>query len=289
MIASAATGNDFLTIVVGFLEIHINNATRPDSVHVRSIESLNFGESTGLHLVAAIFGEEDGDVVVFKFLGANIETGFLKAGITTPRINVISPEINGVFTVTAVEIVGQVFANFGIIIGGIAHSNGSVVSLLDVCLHVSNCSLDKGAGIGVGGIVGHLVTGKETQDVCVIGHGIDDLGVAEIQVIVPGRAVSNDGLARGRQISNHVDASICQHLHAWVVVCGRVDGIDTDGVGAQLSEERNVSRAFVGIGQGVDKIVCAITRRGSAAISCKLLFPKGLVMDQGVARFISSP
>lgn len=56
-----------LTIVVGFLEIHIDDTTRPDISHVLAIDCLDFGKCTRLNSVATVFSEESRDGVVGKF------------------------------------------------------------------------------------------------------------------------------------------------------------------------------------------------------------------------------
>lgn len=124
-------------------------------------------------------------------------------------------------------------------------------SYLDVCLGVTNSSLDESAGVG--GVLGvrDLVTGEETKSVGVVGKSIDNGNVALVQVVVPGRVVTVDGGIGGGKIRHDVDASICEHVHTGIVVLGRVDGVDTDSVGAQSLKVRNITCASRFVGQGV--------------------------------------
>ena len=50
-----------------------------------------------------------------------------------------------------------------------------------------------------------------------------------------------------------VDTGAAEVGHAAVVVQRRVDAVDTDGVDAELLEERNISFASISISQRVDK------------------------------------
>ena len=80
----------------------------------------------------------------------------------------------------------------GIIVGGISNTNGSVVLGLNVCLHVTDCRLHESGSISVVDIVRDFVASKETKDVSVVGHGINDSGVIGIQFGGPCWGVSVD-------------------------------------------------------------------------------------------------
>jgi hypothetical protein len=54
------------------------------------------------------------------------------------------------------------------------------------------------------------------------------------------------------QILDHVNASIVEQLHASIVVLGGIDGINSNGVHAQLLDERNISLAASFIRKRVD-------------------------------------
>lgn len=269
-----------LTIVVLFLEIHIDDAAGPHFVHVRSIESRNLGESARLNFVATIFGEEDGNIVAFKLCSTLVETRLGKARVAAPRVDVVTPEVDGVVTVATIKVGSQVIANLGIVVGGISDANSSVVLGLDIGLHVTNSSLDKSTGIGVGIVVGDFIASKETHDVGVAGKAVDDGGVASVEIIVPSRVGTNDGVAGRGQIGDNVDASIVQHLHALVVVGRRVDGVDTDGVGSHSRQVGDISLTLGSICQRVDVVIGGVGRcRG--AVGAIFLFSTCQWLQQG--------
>ena len=60
-----------------------------------------------------------------------------------------------------------------------------------------------------------------------------------------------DGVLGGVDIKDEVDTGVLQLLHALVVVLGVVDGVDTDGVDAQLLEQRDVALAVVRVSDRV--------------------------------------
>ena len=241
----------FLTIVIILLEVHVHNATAENWSHLVTIDGLNFGEFTGLNIVASVLGKEQGDVEVFELLDNGFIARFLVGRVTAPGIDVITPEINGFFGLSAVEVVSHVFADIGIIIGGISDTHGAVILLLDVGLHITNSSLDIGAGFGVGLVVGDFVTGKETDDIGVGSEFVDNGGVAFIEIIVPLGVVTVDGGCRLSQIGNNVDASIVKEFHTLLVILLRVDGIDTDGVGVEFLQERDITFAGLDVGERV--------------------------------------
>ena len=174
-----------LTIIVGFLEVHVDNATRPHLVHGGAVNRANLLEGTSALSVAAILGEEDRDVVV-RELGDTVRVaGLLVGGITTPRVDIVAPEVDRGGRIATVEVVGQIDSGLGIVIVGIADANGAVVLRLDVGFHVSHSGLDESSRLGVGGIVCHFVTGKETKRVGVFCHGVNHRGVSAVQLGVP--------------------------------------------------------------------------------------------------------
>lgn len=136
-------------VVVGFLEVHVDDTARPDIGHGGAVQGVDFGELAGLHSVAAVFGEEDGHGVVFEFLSARLVAGGLVAGVTAPGVDVVAPEVDALVAVLAVEVVSHVDADIRVVVGGVADTNGTVVLFLDVGLHVADSRLDERAGISV--------------------------------------------------------------------------------------------------------------------------------------------
>lgn len=232
-----------LTELVLLLEVHVDNTTRPDTSHLLSVESTNLGEETGTGSVATVLSKEDRDVVLFEFLGTDIEARFLERRVTAPRVDVVAPEVNGVCLVTAVEVSSEVLTNLSIVVGGVSHTNLAVVLALDVCLGVANSGLDESAGNGVVGLVGNLVTGKEAKGIVILHHLIDNGHVALVDGGGPSWVVTDDGVLGLRQVGNNVDASIGECVHAVLVVLAGVDGVDTDGVGLELLEVLDVTLA----------------------------------------------
>ena len=240
-----------LTKIIGFLEVHIHDTAGPDTIHIWTVECFDFSEFAGLDLVASVLCEEDRDVVAFKLLSAHIKARFAEAGVTAPGVDVVAPEVKGLFTIATVEVVSKVLANLSIVIGGIANANWSRDVVLDVRLHVTDSGLDESTGIGVGVVVGDLVSCEEAEGIRVFGEGIDHGGVPGVEVIIPCWARSDDGGAGRRQICDDIDSSVLQELHTLVVVLVWVDGVGSDRVGAQLGEVGNVSSAGGSIGERI--------------------------------------
>jgi len=119
------------TEIIGFLEVLVNNATRPNRGHLTAVESLNFGECSWFHLIATILSEEDGHIVGCKLSCALVVTRQSVAGVTTPRIDVVAPEINSLRSITTtVEVGSNELSNTGVIRCSIANTNRSVTLAL---------------------------------------------------------------------------------------------------------------------------------------------------------------
>lgn len=175
-ISTAVARNEWkqvlLTKIVCLLEVHVDDATRPDRSHLGSKKSADFAECARLDLVAAVLGEKGRDRVGSKLLGARLVTRGRVAGIAAPRVDVVTPEVNGVGLVAAVEVVSHVDTNIGIVVGSVSDTDGTVTLLLYVGLGITDSSLDECTGVGVVGLVRDLVTSKETEDVGVVGQSI---------------------------------------------------------------------------------------------------------------------
>ena len=253
-----------LTVIVVLLEVHVDDTTGPDVGHLGTVQGLDLGELAGLDGVAAVLGEENGNVVVLELLGADVEAGLLEAGVTAPRVDVVTPEVDALVLVLAVEVVGHVVTDVRVIAGGVTNTHGAVVLGLDVGLHVTDSGLDVGAGVRGLFAVGDLVTGEETDDVLVLGQLIHDGGVTLVEVVVPLGVLAVDGLAGRGQIRNDVDAGLGQEIHALLVVLLRVDGVHTDGVGTEFLKHGDITLAGLGVGQRI----LVIVRLGAVALLC---------------------
>lgn len=243
------------TVVVLFLEVHVDNTTRPDIVHLLAVERFDLRELTGLDSVAAVLSKEDGDGVVLELLSTGLEARLLVVGVTAPRVDVVTPEVNAVIGVVAVEVVGHLLTDVSIVVGGVTNTHRAVVLGLDVLLHVTDSGLDEGTGVGVVGLVGDFITSKETNDVGVLRHLVNNADVAAVEIGIPLGVVADDGLARRGQIRDNVDTGILEQLHTLAVVGLGVDGVGTDGVGTQLLKVGDITLASIGVGQGVLEVV----------------------------------
>ena len=261
------TGGGNQTVLVGGLEVHVDNTTGPDVVHLVTEEDGDISEGTGAGVVAAVLGEESGDGVVGKLLSAGLVTRALVAGVTAPLVDVVTEEVNGVGSIVTDQVVGNVLTDGSIVVSGVTNGEGGAVVLLgDVGLHVTDGGLDVGHGISVVDAVGNLVTGEETDDIGVAGESINDSGVTLEDVGVPHGVILLNGLGGGRQITDDVDTSVGQSAHTLVVGGVGVDGVSTDNVGAQLLQVGDITLAAVSIGQGVDVVVAAATTVTGAVV-----------------------
>lgn len=155
------------------MEIHVDDSTGPDISHLVAVDSSNLSEFTWLNSVATIFGEECRDRVIGEFECSLIVPGFREGRITAPRVDVVTPEVDSVISITAVEVMSQRNSDGGIIVGSITNTNLAVVLGLDIGLGITDRSFDESTGVGVVDFVGYLVTGEETEDVGVVGHGTE--------------------------------------------------------------------------------------------------------------------
>ena len=246
-----------LTELVLLFKVHVDDSTRPDASHLLAVKSTDFGEETRARGVAAVLSEEDWHIVLLELLGADVKARLLERRLTAPGVDVVAPEVDRGFLVTAVEISGQVGTNVGVIVGSIADTNLAVVLALEVGLGVTDSRLDESASNGVVGLVGDLVTSEETEGVVVLHQLVHHICVALVDDRVPLGIVSDNRVLRLRQIRDHVDASIGERVHAGLVVLGRIDGVYTDSVGLNLLEVLDVALACCRVGKRIHDLECA--------------------------------
>lgn len=244
-----------LTVVIGFLEIHVNNTTGPHFSHGVPIQRLDFGKCARSDLIAAIFSEENRNGVVAEFLGASFVFGIRVSGVTTPRVDVVSPEVDRLIGFLAIEVVGHVLADIRHISGSISYTHGAIALLFDVLLHVTNSSLDKGTSIRGGNGIGNLIPCKETNRVVVLGELVNDTSVSSVETSLPRWITSVNGLRGVGQIGDKVDASFSQELHARRVVGRGVNGVSADDIGAQLLHDRDITGTCGSISQRVGVVI----------------------------------
>ena len=102
-------------------------------------------------------------------------------------------------------------------------------------------------------------------------HLVDDGGVTGVKLIVPLRVVADDGAVGLGQIGDNVDASVGEHGHALLVVGGGVEGVDTDGVCAELLEDGNVTGATSDVCERVLVVTAGLIGLGAAVGGVLLL------------------
>lgn len=206
-------------VVVGCVEVLVDDAAAPDVVHLRAEEHRHVGELAGFDRVAAVFREEDGDGVVLVLLGAGLVAGGLEGLVAAPFIDVVAEEVDRVGLVAAVEVVGQREPDIRLVGGRVPDRQRLPVSLiLDIGLHVSRGGLDERSGGGLIRRIHHLVAGEKANHIIVLLECVDDAGVAGILVDGPLGSVGRDGYVRRGQIRDDIDAGIGQLLHARIVV-----------------------------------------------------------------------
>lgn len=172
-----------------------------------------------------------------------------------PFVVVEGEEIATNGCIATVHVGGKLVAVLGDIGGGVAYGNAPVLSRGNVCPHVPRDGLDVRSSGGGSVVVDDLVSGEEEKCVAVLLKRVDGgKDVLQVDVVV-GRSGerSVDGVVGGVDVEGQVDAGGVESGHASVVVRSVVDGVDTDGVDAQLLELGNVTRASGDVGNGVDE------------------------------------
>lgn len=248
------------TVVISLLEVHIDDTTRPNTIHLVTEERLNLSELARSNFVAAVFGEEDGDGVIRKLLGAVLIPGFGIRRISTPGVDIVSPEVDTVLLGLTVEVIRQLHTDTLVVVGSISNTKTRPVVLgFDVSFHVPNSCFDKCACVSRLHGIGDLVAGKEPEGVAEPGHGVNDVRVPGVQCSLPAGIVAVDGLGGVREVGYNVDAGIGEHVHACRVVLCWVDGVDADRVGVEVLQDGNIALARCLVGEGV--LVAAVGAR----------------------------
>lgn len=244
--------NSNKTVVISLLEVHVDNTTGPCVGHLARVDRADLLELSWLHLVTTVFREENWNAQVLVVLGEVLVARIFPGRRTAPRVHVDTEKVCSFVLRATGKVVSKLHSDGNVVVGRVTHGDRSVVLLLEVGLSVSNGGLHVSRSNGVVGLVGNLVTGKETQDVGVVVESVHDGGVSLQQLGVPRRAVSVDGVLWLGQVGNDIDTGIVQRLHTLGVVLGGVQGVHSDDVGVQVLQVRNVSLTSVWVGQWVD-------------------------------------
>lgn len=253
------------------MEVEVHDTAGPYGVHLRSVQDWCIAECSWLHGIASILqfvsgrsrtavwtahlSKEHWYVIALKFLRSCLVSRLLERGVTTPRIDVVSPKIYAVVRVSTIQIVREWLADVRIISSSVAHTNWAIVLRLDVCLGISNRGFDEWCGESLVRLVDNLVACEEAQKVGVIGHDVHHACVSGEDVCVPHWIIRLNGLRWTRQICHDIDSRVREQSHALCMVLSRINGVDSDGISGELLEVGNVTPASGRICQRVD-IVC---------------------------------
>lgn len=116
--------------------------------------------------------------------------------------------------------------------------NLAIVAFANVLFDIPCYGLDVRSSVTGRDVVDQLVAGEEQKKIIVfleLVHG--GKHVLQVGGIVRlSGFVSADGVFRGVDIECEIDASIGQGFHAFVVILAVINGIDSDGIDAQLLE-----------------------------------------------------
>ena len=248
-------------VVVALHGILVHKTARENRQHLVGENGQDLSERSGGDLVAAKLGEEQRDGVVVVGLDLLVVAGRGEGRAAAPRVVVEAKHVHaGHLVVATVEVVRRLQAVLLDVGGRVAHRDKTQVCVALERLDVTHHSLDvDGSRRGVG-VVDHLVAGKETQRVVVLGHELDrGQNLVQVHGVVGalGALVTRNQRLGHVDVQNQVDARVRQLLHALVVVGGVVDGVDTDGVDAELLEVLDVTLTRGRVGQRVVELARA--------------------------------
>jgi hypothetical protein len=274
----AATADLNETVLGVLLAVLVNETSRVNGSHVLAVDGLDLVE-LALVGVAAVLGQamavsvvytiiergnlQDRNAVVAKLLDLVVPTSTSEGVGVAPRVVVEGEEVAADGVVTAVHVVGHLVA-VGLDIGsGVTDGNLAELAGVQVRLDVTGDSLDVRSAVGGSIVVDDLVTREEQQGVVELGELLDggEDALEVVGVVRLGRRSAVDRVLGGADVEGEVDASIGEGVHALLVVASVVDGVDADGVDAELLELGNVTLAASSVGDGILCIRCATWRR----------------------------
>ena len=97
----------------------------------------------------------------------------------------------------------------------------------------------------------HLVPHKDAGEVVVLLELVQDgREVLELR-LVPVEIERLDLRGEGVEVDQGVDACVRERVHAAFVVPGRIDVVDADRIGAEVRHLLGVTRALVGVDEGI--------------------------------------
>lgn len=107
--------------------------------------------------------------------------------------------------------------------------------------HIANSRLNKSTGIRRADAIPDFIPSEESKGIIKLRHLINHIDISTIQAGFPVRSNAIDRVRWVGEVADHVDPGIGEHVHAFIVVGVRVDGVDADGVGVQFLQYGNVS------------------------------------------------
>jgi len=268
------------SVSILFLRILVDDASREDVGHLRRVEGQDLGEISGQDLVAAIFGEHDGDGPVGKVRGHGSITGALEGGISAPSVDVNAVKVWVIGRISAGKVALLVGDDGTSISDGIADGSCQIQAS-NVSLDISNGSFDECRCHSVVGLIGNFVGGNVAQDIGVLFESID-LGLEDgEEILVPSGIVAVDGLAgkRSRNVQDDVDAGLFKLVHGVVMVGGGIGLIHSDAVDAEVNEVGEISVEDSLIGQDIIIVEARFLRLISDTLGPKLR-PGGAIEEE---------
>jgi hypothetical protein len=160
------------TVVGALLGVLVDETTAVNTGHLRVVESRDLLELASV-LVAAVFGEEEGQTVVA--VGGNLLVP-ARDGVgrrVAPRVVVEGEEVAALVVGTAVHVLGSLVAVLADIGSRVTNGNGAVASVVAVLLEITSNGLNVRSAVGSVDVVDDLVTGEEKKSVGVVGECID--------------------------------------------------------------------------------------------------------------------
>ena len=243
------------TVLVATLRVLVGETTGVDTSHLLGVESADLLPLTGVG-VATVLGEEERETVSSEVLDLLVPAGGGEGGGVTPGVVVESEEVGALVVSSTVHVLSHLETVGVDISGGVTDGDLTELVTAQEGTHVTGDGLDVGGGLGRGTVVDNLVSGEEGEGVVVLGellHSGED--VLQVDIVVGDLGLGTvEGVLGGVDIEHEVDTGLGESVHALVVVGGVVDGVNTDGVQAELLEVLDVALATVGIGDGIGEL-----------------------------------
>ena len=217
------------------------------------------GERVALVGDATKLRQEDGLAVVAVRPDLGVPSRLGERRGVAPRVVVEGKEVGALVISTAVEVEGLGLDVLSNISSRVSDGNDTVVPVGDVLLHVTSNGLDVRSSVGVVPRVDDLVSGKEEEQVVVVGKRVNG-SKDRLQVNIVVRTVESvlvlsvERVVGCVGIERQVDTGVIEHLHTLVVVLRVVDGVDTDGVDAERLEVLNIAFETLEVEQRIGSV-----------------------------------